>query len=56
VSNKKHSVKKHSVKKHSANSFFTECFIFDTQQGASLPSVFLILDKENLKIAFEAVN
>jgi hypothetical protein len=27
-------------KKHSANKLFDECFIFDTRQRVSLPSVF----------------
>jgi hypothetical protein len=44
--------KKHSVKKHSAKVFFAECFIFDTRQKVSLPSVFSTLDKDNLKIVF----
>jgi hypothetical protein len=33
-------------RKHSAKKLFAECFIFDTRQRVSLPSVFLTLDKE----------
>jgi hypothetical protein len=40
---------KHSVKKHSTKSFFAECFILDTRQIVSLPSVlFLTLGKDLL--------
>jgi hypothetical protein len=35
-------------RKHSAKKLFAECFIFDTQQRACLPSVFLTLGKELL--------
>jgi hypothetical protein len=34
--------------KHLAKKLFAECFIFDTRQRVSLPSVFLTLGKEFL--------